>query len=498
MDKKSKNTLIISIIALALVLVGVTYAYFSARITGLESASTIRLTAGRMGIVYSEGDENVVMNNIYPREGAWVTKTITLTGYNTTDQNMKYRLSLNVTTNEFSTEYYDYLTYDLRVLQSTNGTPVFEKTGVTIVGTGNILLGVGIFTNANNDVHRYELKIYFKDDGYDQNDAQEAVFNAKINVSEYQAQDYQLVYDQTNSRTLTIPDTYTINTANCLASPTLQGDLSNEDLIAFCNGETIEYEEIPGHIREANIDSDLLYEYVRGDPSTSFLITEGIVENLTTKNKTVPAGSYMLDYGQYTYIPILNDDASVMWGAMLPDPYSTAPVTSEVLKSINGDPVTVYDSMFANSYATSIDLASIDSSEVTSMGSMFSNALITSIDLSPLDTSSVTYMSYMFNNSQIDTIDITTFDTSNVTDMSYMFYNAYSSRIDLSNVDLSGKNIRYIIAGFHGEIVLRSTDDLNLICASGSSSLVPVDVTFIIGGNVVETPSGCLINTPPL
>ena len=39
MDKKSKNTLIVSIIALALVLIGVTYAYFSARITRLESAS---------------------------------------------------------------------------------------------------------------------------------------------------------------------------------------------------------------------------------------------------------------------------------------------------------------------------------------------------------------------------------------------------------------------------------------------------------------------------
>ena len=59
MDKKAKNTIIVSVIALALVLIGVTYAYFSARITGLESASTISLTAGRMGIVYSEGDEAV-------------------------------------------------------------------------------------------------------------------------------------------------------------------------------------------------------------------------------------------------------------------------------------------------------------------------------------------------------------------------------------------------------------------------------------------------------
>ena len=41
MDKKTRNVLIISIVALVLILAGVTYAYFSARITGLESASTI-------------------------------------------------------------------------------------------------------------------------------------------------------------------------------------------------------------------------------------------------------------------------------------------------------------------------------------------------------------------------------------------------------------------------------------------------------------------------
>ena len=61
MDKKTKNSIIISITAVALVLAGVTYAYFSARLTGLESASTISLTAGRMGIQYSEGDGVAVL-----------------------------------------------------------------------------------------------------------------------------------------------------------------------------------------------------------------------------------------------------------------------------------------------------------------------------------------------------------------------------------------------------------------------------------------------------
>ena len=181
MDKKSRNTIIISIVALAIVLITVTYAYFSARITGLESASTISLIAGTMGIHYTEGNENVTLNNIYPRETEWVTKTFTLTGNNTTTLTMYYNVGLNVTTNTFPD---NYLTYDLTLVSSTNGTPIATKTNQPINGTGKITFGKGSFTNATNDTHNYELKIYFKDNGELQNDAQEAVFNAKIYVEE--------------------------------------------------------------------------------------------------------------------------------------------------------------------------------------------------------------------------------------------------------------------------------------------------------------------------
>ncbi len=181
MDKKAKNTIILSIVALALVLITVTYAYFSARITGIESASTISLTAGTMGIVYTEGNEEVSFNNIYPKNDPWVTKTFTLTANNTTDLTMYYDLGLNVITNNFPN---NYLTYDLTLVSSTNGTSIATKTNQSINGTGKIKFGKGSFTDATNDTHNYELKIYFKDNGLDQNDAQEAVFNAKIYIEE--------------------------------------------------------------------------------------------------------------------------------------------------------------------------------------------------------------------------------------------------------------------------------------------------------------------------
>ena len=181
MDKKNKNAMIVSIISLTLVLIGVTYAYFSARITGLESASTLSLTAGRMGIHYTEGDEEVTFRNIYPKEEAWATKTFNLTGYNTTDQKMFYNIGLNVITNTY---HDDYLTYDLTLISGSNGHPVATLTNQPLNGIGKINFGQGYFVQANGAIHSYELKIYFKDNGLDQNDSQNAVFNAKIYVEE--------------------------------------------------------------------------------------------------------------------------------------------------------------------------------------------------------------------------------------------------------------------------------------------------------------------------
>ena len=181
MEMKSRNTIIISIVALAIVLITVTYAYFSARITGLESASTISLTAGTMGIHYTEGNENVSLNNIYPRDEEWVTKTFTITGNNTTMLEMSYLLGINIETNTFPD---NYLSYDLIATNSTNGVPIPDILNGQINGTGRLMFGMGVFTNATNDIHNYELKIYFKDNGLNQNDAQGAVFNAKIIIGE--------------------------------------------------------------------------------------------------------------------------------------------------------------------------------------------------------------------------------------------------------------------------------------------------------------------------
>ena len=74
---------------------------------------------------------------------------------------------------------------------------------------------------------------------------------------------------------------------------------------------------------------------------------------------------------------------------------------------------------------TNIDLSSFDTSQVTNMGEMFSGSTrLTILDVSNFDTSQITDMSYMFENcSSLTILDVSNFDTSNVTNMSYMFKN---------------------------------------------------------------------------
>ena len=132
MESKQKGILIVSLVALVIIAVGITYAYFTASIEGKETASTVVVTGGIMQIEYSEDSSVIELSGIYPKEDAWATKTITIKGTNTTDLQMKYDLGLNVINNTFG----NYLSYDLTLLEGDNGTPIENITGKAIVGTG--------------------------------------------------------------------------------------------------------------------------------------------------------------------------------------------------------------------------------------------------------------------------------------------------------------------------------------------------------------------------
>lgn len=87
-NSKLKQTTLI-ILLILLLSIGLSFAYFSATITGGEEKTTITVAAGVMNIHY-DGGNNINSNNISPSNNAFATKTFTVTGNNTTDLDMVY------------------------------------------------------------------------------------------------------------------------------------------------------------------------------------------------------------------------------------------------------------------------------------------------------------------------------------------------------------------------------------------------------------------------
>ena len=179
MDKQLKKIYLYIGIFVAIIFIGATYAFFTAGMSS-ETSTTVRADAGTMKITYSGGN-NINLAGIYPKDDAWATKIITVTGNNTTDAEMYYKLTLVVDSNTFKTD--DPLQYELvSTNDSTNGEiiPNISKTDIT---STSIELGSGHFLKANNAKYTYLLKIYYPKKATSQNANQGAAFSAHVEIT---------------------------------------------------------------------------------------------------------------------------------------------------------------------------------------------------------------------------------------------------------------------------------------------------------------------------
>ena len=182
-EKKHKRIMIYVMIISLICVVGVSYAFFTAGMSS-ETSTTVRADAGTMKITYS-GGANINLAGIYPKDDVWATKTITVTGNNTTDAEMYYKLTLVVDSNTFKTD--DPLQYELvSTNTSTNGEIIPNISKKDITGT-SIELGKGHFVKANNAKHTYLLKIYYPKKATSQNANQGAAFSAHVEITSAKA-----------------------------------------------------------------------------------------------------------------------------------------------------------------------------------------------------------------------------------------------------------------------------------------------------------------------
>ena len=181
--KKQKRVMVYVMIISLICVVGVSYAFFTAGMSS-ETSTTVRADAGTMKITY-DGGNDINLAGIYPKDDVWATKTITVTGNNTTDAEMYYKLTLVVDSNTFKAD--DSLQYELvSTNTSTNGEVIPNISKTDITGT-SIELGNGHFVKANNAKHTYLLKIYYPKKATSQNANQGAAFSAHVEITSAKA-----------------------------------------------------------------------------------------------------------------------------------------------------------------------------------------------------------------------------------------------------------------------------------------------------------------------
>ncbi len=177
--KRNLIKIMILIVSLLLITVGVSYAYFTANITGGESTTTITVGAGTLSITYSGGSA-ITASNVVP--GWSDTKTFTVTGNTAATATMGYTCTLVVQTNTFSAGALKYTMTSTNT--GSNGTIMTAVSTPTSIGTSNISLGSGSFAGpASSKVHTYGLTISFPDTGSVQNTDQNKSFTAYVTTA---------------------------------------------------------------------------------------------------------------------------------------------------------------------------------------------------------------------------------------------------------------------------------------------------------------------------
>ena len=247
--KKDNISLIVigtTITMLLIVLIGSTFAYFTA-LNSQGSTSLVSIEGGKMLINYSDGTSDILTSkDIEPSNTILVNKTFTLTGTNTTNGlKMPYKVGLkyNSTFSDGMIHYYiKRTTTNENVTSNYVVTPEANKTesdylNQTIPGNasktgythGTLKIGkkytemvTGEFKeNKENQSIEFNLIIQFPDNGLNQDSEKGKTFNGKVVVN-YEAptpktfaeDTWETIADNTSSNVYNVGDTKTVLIGN--------------------------------------------------------------------------------------------------------------------------------------------------------------------------------------------------------------------------------------------------------------------------------------------
>ena len=173
-----KKRIIISmgaIVLLILTLVGITYAYFIAKVQGNTNNKSVTVSAGMLRITYGDGNSNITAEKIMP---GTVIKEKTFTVKNTGTRTVEnYDVYLDNVINEL--ENYKDLTYVL-TCKLDDGTACNGSSGVfpksrQVIATNTIDVDV---------IHNYKLIVTYNETNKDQSIDMNKTIDAKVNIKD--------------------------------------------------------------------------------------------------------------------------------------------------------------------------------------------------------------------------------------------------------------------------------------------------------------------------
>ena len=202
MSEGKNNTVMLTIIGIATLLiavVGATFAYFSAQLTGSDTEYTVK--SATVGTQFN-GGADITATGIYPKAEAWGTKTFSIKTTSTKGVSTKYRITLVIDDNDTTADatisdgaghikrfQANALSYTLTAIEANAATegimPTATETKIANPSKDIVFGEATIYGNAPQEVTQtYTLSMFFKDTGTDQNANQGAQFKGHIAISE--------------------------------------------------------------------------------------------------------------------------------------------------------------------------------------------------------------------------------------------------------------------------------------------------------------------------
>lgn len=204
MSEGKNNTVMLTIIGIATLLiavVGATFAYFSATLTGTNNEKEYTVRSATVGTEFN-GGADITATGIYPKEEAWGTKTFSIKTTSTKGVSTKYRISLVIDDNDTTADttisdgaghikrfQANALSYTLTASEANAATegimPTATETQIADPSDDIVFGEATIYGNDAVEVTQtYTLSMFFKDTGTDQNANQGAQFKGHIAISE--------------------------------------------------------------------------------------------------------------------------------------------------------------------------------------------------------------------------------------------------------------------------------------------------------------------------